>query len=100
MAEKPETRFRRKVVEDLRELPATVVFSIQQRTIQGDPDLMVCMRGFFIGIELKSAHGRTSKLQKYKLDTIRKANGLAFVIFPDNWSEILTNLTRLARGIV
>jgi hypothetical protein len=98
MAEKPETRFRKKVVEDLRDLPATVVFSIQQRTIQGDPDLMICMRGFFIGLELKSAYGKASKLQEYKLDKIRKAHGLAFVVFPDNWNEILTNLTRLARG--
>jgi hypothetical protein len=100
MSEKPETTFRKKVVKDLTTLPLTAIFSIQQRTIQGDPDLMICMRGFFIGLELKSANGKTSKLQEYKLGKIREAQGRAYVVFPNNWNEILTELTALARGIV
>ncbi len=100
MSQKPETLFRQKVVRDLTTLPFTVIFSIQQRTIQGDPDLMICMRGYFIGLELKSIKGKASKLQLHKLAKIREAQGRAYVVFPDNWGEILTELTALARGIV
>lgn len=99
MSQKPETKFRMKVVDKLKTLPFTAVFSIQQRTIKGDPDLMVCMRGFFIGLELKSEEGEPSKLQEYKLEKIRKAQGRAYTVFPNNWDEIFIELTKLAKGI-
>jgi hypothetical protein len=97
---KPETLFRQRVIRDLTLLPFTVIFSIQQRTIKGDPDLFLCIRGMFIAIELKSINGKATKLQLYKLEKIREALGRGYVAFPDNWDEILTELNELARGIV
>lgn len=95
MPQKPETIFRAKVVKDLQSIPQIAIFSIQQRTIIGDPDLMICLKGLFIGLELKSVNGNATKLQQYKLDKIRQAKGLAFIVFPDNWGEIFNEL----RGI-
>lgn len=92
MGQKPETVFRQKVVRDLTTLPDIAIFSIQQRTIVGDPDLLLCLRGIFVGLELKSAEGKPSKLQEYKLDKIRKAGGIAQVVYPDNWDEVFINL--------
>lgn len=99
MSQKPETIFRQKVVRDLTTLPDTAIFSIQQRTIVGDPDLILCIRGRFVALELKSEHGKLSKLQEYKLEKIRKAGGLAFVVFPDDWDDVFINLkTIIIRG--
>lgn len=46
----------------------------------GTPDVLACYRGRFIGIELKSKGKDATKLQKYRLQEIRDAGGLAFVI--------------------
>lgn len=40
----------------------------------GDPDLIVCLKGRFIGIEVKTASGRQSPVQKVREEQI-KANG-------------------------
>ncbi len=42
-----------------------------------------------MAFELKSKEGRPSKLQKYVIDEVNKANGFAVVVYPDNMIEIL-----------
>ncbi len=94
---KPETLFRQKVVKDLTALDHVAIFSIQQRSIKGDPDLLICARGVFLALELKSEKGKASKLQEFKLDKIRKAGGVAFVVYPDNWGTILELIQQLTK---
>lgn len=46
----------------------------------GVPDILACINGFFVGIEVKRPEGgRVSKLQIYQIKQIRKAGGIAFV---------------------
>lgn len=45
----------------------------------GVPDLLVCYKGNFIGIEVKNEIGKTSPLQDVNILNIKKAGGLAFV---------------------
>lgn len=47
----------------------------------GYPDLILCIRGRFVGIELKTpqTRGKTSKLQDEKLKLIKNAEGLSYV---------------------
>lgn len=47
----------------------------------GWPDLILCIKGRFVGIELKTLENRqkTSKLQKEKLKKIHQVGGLSFV---------------------
>ncbi len=98
MARKPETNFRARVKRDLATLRETVVFPIQQQTILGDPDLICCIRGKFVALELKSAKGKASVLQTHKLESVRKAGGVAFTVFPSLWEEIFASLNILAGG--
>lgn len=51
----------------------------------GTPDLLCCINGLFMAIEVKSTHGKPSKLQLYKIDEINKAGGVAFVLYPKNF---------------
>lgn len=53
----------------------------------GIPDLLCCYKGKFIGIELKAENGRLSELQKYELDEIQKAGGIAMVLRPSDFDE-------------
>ena len=45
----------------------------------GVPDLLVCYKGKFLGIEVKNEKGKTSQLQNINILNIRKAGGISFV---------------------
>ena len=46
----------------------------------GVPDLLACIKGTFVGIEVKTPTGRTTKIQDYQIDQINKSGGIAVVI--------------------
>ena len=46
---------------------------------RGTPDLLVCFRGRFVGIEVKTLKGRLSKEQKEALQAIKDSGGEALV---------------------
>lgn len=54
---------------------------------KGVPDLLVCCNGYFLGVELKAAHGNPSDLQLWNIDQIRKAGGIAIVLYPNQFEE-------------
>lgn len=61
----------------------------QQVVIKGTPDLLCCVNGLFLAIELKSAkNAKVDKLQQYNIDKIIAAGGMACVAYPENWEEI------------
>ncbi|ENH96700.1 recombinase B [Gracilibacillus halophilus YIM-C55.5] len=46
----------------------------------GTPDIIACVKGLFVAIEVKRPDGgKVSELQKYHIDAIEKAGGVAFV---------------------
>lgn len=96
MAQKPETVFRQRIRPFLDALPNTAVFAIQQKTIKGDPDFILCINGLFCALELKAEDGKTTALQEYKLDKVANSKGLAFVADPDNWDDIYAILKEAA----
>ncbi len=59
-------------------------------TKSGIPDLLVCCKGLFIGIELKAPKGKPSDLQIYNLREIDKSGGYAVLLYPDHW-ELFQN---------
>lgn len=56
-------------------------------TKAGVPDLLVCLRGSFLGIELKAPNGRPDLLQLIKLSKIRNAGGYGILLYPDSFDE-------------
>ena len=58
----------------------------------GIPDIIGCMDGHFIAIECKAGKGRTTKLQKREIASIKAAGGLALVINEKNIDELRTLL--------
>lgn len=90
-----EGAFQKKVLADLKRLPQCDVLKTQERGRHGVPDIILCLRGSFVAIELKREGKDATKLQELKLLRIRHAQGLAFVAKPSTWPEqykILENL--------
>lgn len=58
-------------------------------TQAGIPDLLICYKGKFIGIEVKAETGHASELQLRTIDDIKKAGGIAFVLFPKDFDKFV-----------
>ena len=48
----------------------------------GIPDILACVNGYFVGIEIKAQNGKPTKLQLYNVKKIRKAGGFAMILYP------------------
>ena len=53
----------------------------------GIPDLIINVRGHFVGAELKGETGRPSELQILNLTRIRESEGFGFVLYPSAFNE-------------
>lgn len=90
--QKPETKFKEKVMKDLKTLSNTWFFKSQEVSRRGIPDIIACVGGIFCALELKAEDGRIDKLQEYTLKEIQKANGLAFAVRPSQWPEVFAKI--------
>ena len=54
----------------------------------GTPDILACVNGYFLAIEVKAQNGKPSELQLAKINDIRKAGGFAYVAYPSGWSKL------------
>ena len=61
----------------------------------GIPDLLICWKGKFIGIELKTDIGKPSPLQLHELNEIEKAGGIALILRPKTWEEYKNFLLKM-----
>ena len=58
----------------------------------GVPDLIVCYKGLFIGIELKALNGKPSELQLYNLREIEKSGGISYLLYPKDFEKFKKDL--------
>ena len=56
-------------------------------TRAGVPDLLTCIHGRFIGIEVKGPAGRPSELQLHTIKEIREAGGMALILYPSGFDQ-------------
>lgn len=83
-----EKRFEMKVRRYLDEIGAWYLKTISNGYQKaGVPDLLICHKGKFIGVELKATHGRVSELQKHQIKQIKEAGGIALVIYPKDFKD-------------
>ena len=85
MAATPESKVKKKVHAVLKEYGAYAVNYIGgQYANAGTPDILVCYKKHFIGIECKAGRGKLTMLQFKNLRDIHNAMGLALVINETN----------------
>lgn len=64
-------------------------------TKTGVPDILACVNGYFVGVEVKAQTGKPSELQLHNIDKIRKAGGFAFVLYPSAFPKFKDFVLRL-----
>lgn len=96
----PETRFKLKVHEFLKTLPNTWFVKVQQRSVCGIPDDLLCIRGQFVALELKVPPNKVEEgsLQEFNLQKIKRSGGLALEVTPQNFDATAKLLIELATG--
>jgi hypothetical protein len=95
MAATPEAKVKAKIKDYLMSLADCFFFSPigGPYTTAGIPDIVVCLKGRFVAIEVK-APGKTKNttpLQDYALGRIRQTGGIAFVA--DSVDTVKTKLS-------
>lgn len=91
-----EKNFQRRVQKQLKLLPKTWFCKISDRAKSGIPDIIACINGTFVAMELKrSEKEKATPLQLYTLEQIHNAFGYSKVVTPGNWDEILEELRGL-----
>jgi ribosomal protein S12 len=68
-------------------------------TSSGRPDIRGCYLGRYLAIEAKRPNGEARKLQKYRLQQIRDAGGIAIVADSvEEIQEVLNEISRVQSG--
>ena len=82
-----EREFKERVLKDLAKLPKFWFKKLQEVSRRGILDIIMCLDGYFVHIELKKEDGILDKLQEKNIKEITTiANGLAFVARPSSWT--------------
>lgn len=84
----PEKRFETKIKEFLDAEGAYYVkYFANRNTKSGIPDILACVNGYFVAIEVKAQTGTVKGLQEHHLTEIRIAGGFAFALYPSGFAE-------------
>lgn len=77
---RPEQKIQAKIMEYLKSKGAYRV-KVEAASVAGVPDILVCYKAMFIGIEVKkSKSSQPTELQLENINMIRQAGGLADVV--------------------
>lgn len=84
-----EKQFENKVKKYLDSLPNTWHFKYWAGPYSksGIPDIIACINGRFVAIELKATNGKPSKLQVYNIDKINKSGGIGYILYPHQFEN-------------
>jgi len=65
-------------------------------SVAGIPDIIGCVKGRFIGLEVKAGNGHPSPLQLRTVDLINESGGVAMIVYPKDFEELKRKLVDLA----
>lgn len=89
-----EKNYENKIKSLLRNNDAWFVkFFANRMTKTGIPDILACVNGCFVAVEVKAGHGRPSELQKYNVREINDSGGYAIILYPQDW-ELFEKLVK------
>jgi hypothetical protein len=64
----------------------------------GIPDIIACVNGKFVGIEVKAEDGHPSALQTRNIELIEKSNGIGLIIYPKDFEMLKSLLKAVSEG--
>ena len=89
MAKTPEGVFQDKVIKYLKSHPRCWYTKIFGGGFQraGIPDILACVNGVFVAIELKREGGKATPLQVYNIQKIKECGGIGYILHPSQFEE-------------
>lgn len=83
-----EKNFENKIKKFLKDEGCWYVkYFANRNTRSGVPDLLACVNGYFVAIEVKAENGKPSDLQLWNVKQIREAGGIAIILYPDQFDK-------------
>ena len=75
-----------------------VKYFANRNTKSGIPDLLACVNGYFVAIEVKAETGKPSPLQLHHQEKIRQSGGISIILYPDQFDEFVRLIDALKHG--
>jgi Holliday junction resolvase len=63
----------------------------------GIPDILACVNGRFVAIEVKGSSGKPTELQKYNIKKINESNGVGIILYPKDFERFKLLILDLLR---
>lgn len=94
-----EKNFENKIKKYLEENGGWFVkYFANRNTKSGIPDILACINGVFVGVEVKAENGKPSPLQLWHQQKIREAGGISIILYPDQFDEFVRLIDALKHG--
>ena len=61
----------------------------------GTPDILACINGKFVAVEVKGEKGKPSDLQLYHIEQIKKAGGYGIILYPKDFENFKKDVENL-----
>lgn len=94
-----EKQFENRIKKYLKEQGCWhVKYFANRNTKSGVPDILACVNGFFVAIEVKGEKGKPSPLQIWNRKKIQEAEGIALILYPDQYEDFKELVAMLLQG--
>lgn len=88
-----EQTFQSQVIQYLQGQQNAFVFKVIAANLAGIPDIIACINGRFVAVEVKKETGMSTRLQLWVQDKITNAGGLALTVRPSTFARFKKMLT-------
>ena len=61
----------------------------------GTPDILACVNGHFVAVEVKAEKGKPSELQLYHIEQIKKSGGYGIILYPKDFDKFKKDMDEL-----
>lgn len=83
-----EKNFENKIKSYLKSIGAYFIKTHGDRFSKiGTPDIIACVNGHFVAVEVKAENGKPSDLQLYHIEQINKAGGYGVILYPKGFED-------------
>lgn len=90
-----EKAFENKIKAYLKSISAYFIKTHGDRFSRvGTPDIIACVNGHFVAVEVKAENGKPSELQLHHIEEIKKAGGYATILYPKDFENFKKEMTK------
>ena len=90
-----EKNFENKIKAYLKSIGAYFIKTHGDRFSKvGTPDIIACIKGKFVAIEVKAENGKPSELQLYHIQQINNAGGYGVILYPKDFEQFKQDLNK------